>query len=136
MQNVDRSRYKILLVEDDVRLRTLFEKILESAGFSVEVAGDGEKGFQKAKDGGYAMIISDIIMPVVNGIEMLSMLKQSPPLMKNGPIVMLSNVGDEGLIQKAISLGALGYVEKTNLESSQLVKKVCEVLGIDGSHEA
>jgi CheY-like chemotaxis protein len=114
----------------------LFEKILESAGFSVEVAGDGEKGFQKAKDGGYAMIISDIIMPVVNGIEMLSMLKQSPPLMKNGPIVMLSNVGDEGLIQKAISLGALGYVEKTNLESSQLVKKVCEVLGIDGSHEA
>ncbi len=125
-----RNELRVLLVEDEVSVCELYEKVLRESGYQVDSAHDGEEAFGLAHAGGYDLILLDVMMPKIHGIEVLEKMIAEPALKKNGPVVMLTNLGDEEMVRKAMALGALSYMDKAHLDPQQLVEKVDGVLGI------
>lgn len=119
---------KILLVEDDRSLSRLYEAKLLKEGYTVEIAADGEKCLEKV--GGYQpdLILLDIIIPKIDGFEVLKRIKANKQL-QNIPIILLTNLGQDEDIQKGEQLGADVYLIKANLTPSEMIGKVKEVLG-------
>lgn len=123
-------KIRILLAEDNMATGELYKQMMELKGFEVDHATDGLQALNLAKQGGYTLILMDIRMPHMDGIKVLEHLQHEPPVVKNGPIVMLTNLTDEELVKKAIGLGALSYVDKSNLNPQELVAKINGVLGL------
>jgi two-component system response regulator ResD len=120
---------KILIVEDDQYIRELYVEILEEEGFYVEHAQDGEAGYQKIFHGGYDLVLLDIMLPKMDGLSILEKIKtETPPVQKNHAIIVLSNIGQETTIAKAMSLGAQGYMIKSDYTPGQVIKKVRDIL--------
>lgn len=116
------NKKKILLIEDEFYIRDLYRIILESAGWEVQLAIDGEEGLRLAQNLP-DLILLDIMLPKINGIILLKKLK-SDQRTKNVPIVLLTNLGQESIIKAAFGLGASGYLLKARLEDTDLVKQV------------
>lgn len=123
-------KIKILLAEDNMLTGRMYLQIMEQKGFVVDHAADGNQAYEFASKGGYTLILMDVRMPGMNGLEVLEKLRDNPPETKNGPIVMLTNLTEEDLVKRAMSLGALSYVDKSNLNPEQLVQKITGVLGL------
>lgn len=119
---------KILVVDDDLYIRELYEEILERAGFEVVTAVDGEDGLAKTRQGGFNLILLDIKMPKLDGLGVLNNLAQTPPKVKNGPIVLLTNMAYDPIIQEALAKGASGYLVKVDLNPKSLVTKVAQLI--------
>jgi len=115
---------KILLVEDDKDFRELYESILTDAGYEVATAGDGEEGLAKASQGGFDLVLLDIMLPKRDGLSILSALKSKPPKIPNKSIMVLSNLSHEKALKEAVDLGAKGFLIKTNFTPDELVAKV------------
>lgn len=115
---------RILLVDDDQELRNLYEELLIGAGYQVETAIDGESALAKMTAGGYDLIVLDIMMPKVDGLEVLRRLKTVNPPPKNGPIVMLSALDQIQVINEAIALGASGFLHKPELTPDQFLAEI------------
>ncbi|HKZ34268.1 MAG TPA: response regulator, partial [Patescibacteria group bacterium] len=98
---VDLAQYeqKILLIEDDQTLQELYKELLEDAGFTVQVAKDGDEGLSGLMKGGYALVLLDVMLPRKDGIAILKELKKSKSLQPNGPIVLLTNLGNDEIIK-------------------------------------
>lgn len=118
----------VLIIEDDTYIRDVYFDILTESGLKVEVAADGEEGLQKASQGGYSLILLDMMMPKLNGLGVLSSLKKTPPIKKNGPIILLTNLGHDPVVKEAIGLGVDGYLIKSDLNPEQLVAEVKKYL--------
>lgn len=121
---MDKSSKKILIVEDDQFLREFYQELLQSTGYLVDVAGDGEVGLQKAQQGGFSLILLDIMMPKKDGVSVLRELKASPPQNPNGSIVCLTNLGNDSVIKQCFELGAAGYLIKSALNPDQVLTEV------------
>lgn len=119
---------KILLIEDDTYIRDVFKEVLIDAGFVVEEAFDGAEGLNKAQLGGYDLIFLDMMMPKLDGLGVLKGLQLKPPQKKNGPIVLLTNLGHDPVIDEGIKLGAKSYMIKTDITPDQLVLKAKDFL--------
>ena len=120
---------KILVVEDDQFIRELYIDILQEEGYNVEHASDGEEGFQKIYAGGYDLILLDIMLPKMDGIRILEKLKnETPAVSPNKSILVLSNLGQETIISNALSLGASGYMIKSDYTPDQVISKVKQYL--------
>lgn len=119
---------KILIVDDDLYIRELYEEIFRDAGFDVSTAFDGEAGLKKMQEGGYDIILLDVMMPKLDGIGVLTKLQTTPPLSKNGPILLLTNLAHETVIQDALKKGAAGFIIKTDVDPDTLIAKVKEYL--------
>lgn len=119
---------KILIVDDDLYIRELYTDILKDAGFEVEVAENGNSGLEKIRKGGFDLILLDVMMPELDGLGVLKELKNKPPGVKNGPVVLLTNLAHDPIIKEALDLGASGYLIKSDLNPEQLVVKVKERL--------
>jgi len=120
---------KILIVEDDQYLRELYVEILEEEGFYVEHAQDGETGYQKIFHGGYDLVLLDIMLPKMDGLSILDKIKnETPPMNPNRSIIVLSNLGQETTVAKALTLGANGYMIKSDYTPAQVINKVKEAL--------
>src|SRR3989344_7908007 len=111
---------KILIVEDDQFLREFYEELLVGEGFSVETAEDGEIGSNKAKEGGFDLILLDIMLPKKDGLQVLRDLKLSPAKSPNGPVVVLTNLGQDIVIKQCFALGAVGYLIKSAMNPDQV----------------
>lgn len=114
---------RILLVEDDKYTRELYEDLLKGEGYDVTCAEDGETGFEKAIEGGFDLILLDIIMPKKDGVSFLKLYQNSTPAKPNGKIVMLTNLNDDSMIKSCFSLGAVGYLMKSELTPDQIIKE-------------
>ncbi len=121
---MDNSAKKILIVEDDQFLREFYEELLQAEGFTIDTAEDGELGLAKAKQGGYSLILLDIMMPKKDGLQVLRDLKVSPPERINGPIVVLTNLGQDIVIKQCFALGAVGYLIKSAMNPDQVLTEV------------
>jgi len=120
---------KILVVEDDQYLRELYIDILENEKYLVEHAADGEEGYQKMFAGGYDLVLLDIMLPKMDGLKILEKLKkETPPTQPNKAIVVLTNIDQETSITQAISLGAKGYMIKSEYTPDQVIAKIKEYL--------
>jgi len=119
---------KILLVEDEELLRKMYQKKLELENFEVETAADGEEGLAKIREFKPDLVLLDIVMPKLNGVEILKRIKADPKL-KGIPIVMLTNISGGIRVQECLKAGALGYIIKSDDTPSQLIQKVRIFLG-------
>jgi len=116
---------KVLLVEDDKFLRTVLEKKLLAEGFEVISAIDGDEALEKIISNKPDLILLDVILPKRSGFLVLENIKEDPEL-KNVPVLIISNLGQEEDIKKGLSLGAIEYFVKAKISLEDIVKKVKE----------
>lgn len=119
---------KILIVEDDQYIRDIYKTTLEEAGFNVTTAVDGEEGLLKAKEGGYNLILLDMMMPKVDGIQFLTSIKENPPKEANGDIILLTNLTQDPVVKKGMDLGAKSYISKADVNPAEFLEKVREFI--------
>ena len=118
------AKCPILLVEDDEALRNMYQLILSRKGYAVDMASDGEEGLKKAREGGYAIVLLDLLMPKLDGIGVLKGLKAEGPKKPNGPVILLSNAQFDHMVKDATELGAKGVLLKAGLLPADLVMAV------------
>jgi two-component system, OmpR family, alkaline phosphatase synthesis response regulator PhoP len=119
---------KVLLVDDDQALQTVFSTALKTDGFQIVNAYDGKSALDVAKTEKPDLILLDQVLPDIQGNEILKTLKAEAET-ANIPVAMLSNFGQNDLIQEAISAGALDYILKYQVEPQDLVKKIKSLVG-------
>jgi DNA-binding response OmpR family regulator len=119
---------KILLVEDDPMISEVYMTKFRTSGIEADLAETGKAVLQKAKENAYDLILLDIVLPEMNGMEVLEELRTKPEYDKNLKIVMFSNLSEKSDRDRAIQLGANGFVPKTEFAPSQLVSEVARFL--------
>jgi two-component system, chemotaxis family, chemotaxis protein CheY len=108
---------KILVVDDELVLRELMKDFLETAGHKVETAETGMQGLEKLRAGGFQMLVCDVNMPGLSGVELLRLVR-SDPAFKTLPVLMCTARDTMGEVDLAFEIGANGYVVKPfNLKS-------------------
>ncbi len=119
---------KILLIEDDQALCEVYQEIFTEAGFQIEIALDGLEGIHKAKASHPALILLDIVMPAMDGIEVLDILKSDPQTM-GIPVVVLTNMPESGPEkQQAMDKGAVYYMMKSGTNPKSMTALVASLL--------
>jgi two-component system, chemotaxis family, chemotaxis protein CheY len=117
----------ILTVDDSASIRVAIKIALTGAGYTVIEASDGADGIKKANAGKFDLIITDLNMPVMDGLTMIEELRKIPA--HSGlPIIFLTTESDAGMKQRAKAAGATGWITKP-FETENLVKIVKKVLG-------
>lgn len=124
---MENSPLKILLIEDDKFLRKAAEATLRRHGFTVLIASNGEEGLKSAQHDAPDLILLDLIMPKMNGFEVLRSLKREQGT-RPIPVIVLSNLGQQNDSVMARELGALDYWVKANLGLEELAERVKTVL--------
>lgn len=120
---------KILLVDDDPLLVRMYQKKLENDGYTVATADDGDAALAKVREFKPDLILLDIMMPKVNGLQVLIQLKENKDT-ESIPVILLTNVGGtEEDINRGLELGAVSYIIKALNRPSLVVAKVKEILG-------
>ncbi len=121
---------KVLLVEDDPLIYRLYQKLFKLEAFEIELAEDGQLGLAKLQTFHPDIILMDIMMKNMNGIEMLTKVKQDPA-MASIPVIVLTNLSDMRIAQLAVEKGAIQALVKSETEPAQVVALVKGVLGMD-----
>ncbi|MBN1262905.1 MAG: response regulator [Candidatus Pacebacteria bacterium] len=119
---------RILLIEDDRFTRELYETLLKGEGYDLEVAEDGAAGLAKAIEGGFDLILLDIIMPKIDGLTFLRKIKEIPAKKKNKKIVMLTVLNQDEFIKNALRMGAHGYLMKSALRPDEVLAEIAVFL--------
>ncbi len=119
---------KILVVEDEQDARTMFVDLLESEGFDVSSAVDGIDALAKSASEKYDLILLDIVMPNMDGVEVLQQIKADPTKYGTPIVVMLTNISGDAAVEKAMELGAAGYRLKIGTEPEKLLQDVKDFL--------
>ena len=125
------SVHRILLAEDDRFLRKAAGGMLRKLGHTVITAEDGEEALRLARAELPELILLDLIMPKIQGFEVLRRLKEDPDT-RHIPVVVLSNLGQDSDLQRATAAGAVGYLVKSNLSLGDLVTRVTSILSEGG----
>lgn len=118
------KKQRILIVEDDKLLRDLYFELLSDEGYEVDQAANGEEGEQRIQEGGYDLVLLDIMLPKIDGLQILKDLKDHSPKKKNGPIVLLTNLGQDATIKEGLGSGAAAYLIKSSLTPDQVLQEV------------
>jgi len=118
---------KILVVEDDPLMSRMYQKIFTFEGYEVEMAADGMEGLDKARVVKPTLILLDIMMPKMNGLEVLQKLKADEGT-KGIPVVVLTNLAGQQDAEAALTKGAVKYIVKSEYEPKQVADMVKEIL--------
>ncbi|MFH1180800.1 MAG: response regulator [bacterium] len=118
---------KILLVEDDPFLIDIYKTKFKEAGFSVDVATAGDEGLRKLTEEKFDLIVLDIVLPQVDGWEILKKIKENEQL-KPIPLVILSNLGQRQEVEKGLALGAKKYLIKAHYTPSEIVEQIKKII--------
>ena len=121
------GKKKVLLVEDDKMILDMYTLKFTQEGYEVTQAENGKDGLELAKKVNPDIVLLDIILPQMDGFTVLKSLKADPKK-KDVPVVLLTNLGQDGDVKKGIELGAVDYLIKANFTPSQVVDKVKSVL--------
>jgi len=124
----DLSDKKILLVEDEADAREIYLDILKGEGLTALGVADGAEALEALAKEKYSLVLLDIIMPKMDGIETLNQIKSNPEKYGAPKVVMLSNIGGDIAIDKAMELGADGYMLKSETEPDDFVNVVTKYL--------
>lgn len=119
---------KILIIEDDAYIRDVYDEVLGEAGFNITTAVDGQEGLLKAREGGYDLVLLDVMMPKLDGLGVLRGLREKPPTKPNTRIVLLTNLAHNTIIEEAKKFGVDTYLVKSDLNPDELVAKVKEMV--------
>jgi two-component system chemotaxis response regulator CheY len=120
-------RKRILTVDDSPSVRQMVRLTLAGAGYDIVEAGDGAEGLSKAKAGALDMVVTDLNMPVMNGLGLIRELRKLPAY-RGVPILFLTTESDAEMRRQAKAAGATGWITKP-FQQDQLVAVVRKVLG-------
>ena len=115
---------KILIAEDDFFIRDIYNKVFTGAGYQVFVAVDGQDAVQKIQGQMYDLIILDIMMPKMTGLDVLRQLRSMTPPAKDTSVFILSNLGQQNVIEEAFQIGMDGYIIKSQMTPQQIVDEI------------
>ena len=120
---------KILLVDDDPLMVRMYEKKLVNDGYEVKIASDGVEALKSIKTFSPDLILLDIMMPKLNGYDVLKKLKESKTTEKI-PVILLTNVGGtQEDVDRGLELGAVAYMVKAGNRPVVVIEKIKEILG-------
>ena len=114
---------KVLIVDDELAVASVFETALKNAGFEVRIAGDAKNGINLAQSEPFDAILLDQMLPDLSGNEVLKTIRTNGANVKT-PISMLSNFSNDVTVNEAKNLGAQDYIMKYEISPDQLVQKV------------
>lgn len=123
---------KILIIEDDLFIRELYERQLSQAEFEIRTAADAEEGMLKLKEEVPDLILLDIMLPKTNGLDFLKTIKKDEEF-RDISVVLLTNLGQDAIIKEGFELGAEGYLIKSAYTPNQVVEEVKNFLDKKGS---
>jgi CheY-like chemotaxis protein len=113
---------KILLVEDNLELRGIYEQYLKRRGYDIVSASDGEEGLKKAKELHPGLIFLDIMMPKLDGLRVLKLLRHDETYgCTRSKIVLLTNLGDASRVDPKVQKDMDGYVIKAEINLPDLI---------------
>ena len=118
---------KVLIVEDDKFLAKMLGRMLESHQYETILASNGKEGLLKASSDQPNLILLDIMLPDIDGFDLLETIKNNEKT-KKIPVIIISNLGQPEDIQQGRSLGAKDYLVKSDLSLDEVVKKVRKYL--------
>jgi CheY-like chemotaxis protein len=118
---------RVLIIEDDQLIQRMYDKIFSFEKYEVITASDGEEGLEKARTTNPTIILLDVMMPKMNGMEVLEKLKLDPET-KAIPVIMLSNLAGENDVETALSKGAVKYIIKSEYDPKEVADMVEEVI--------
>jgi two-component system, OmpR family, alkaline phosphatase synthesis response regulator PhoP len=121
----------ILLIEDDPLIQKMYKNAFKFEGYDMLTANDGLEGIELAKSKKPSIILLDIMMPKLNGLDALKILKSDPDT-KDIPVVMLTNLADEHDAEGALSKGALKYIVKSEHDPKEIIDVVKDVVAKNG----
>ncbi|MCD6429170.1 response regulator [bacterium] len=119
---------KILIIEDEEILLDLLKSKLETLGYEVYTAIDGEEGLKAIREIVPDLVLLDIIMPKMSGFEVMEEMQKDPSI-KEIPVIVISNSGQPVELDKAKQLGAKDWLIKTEFDAREVVEKVRAILG-------
>lgn len=117
----------ILLVDDDLTLREMYMERLKAEGFTVEMAKDGEEALAKAADLKPNIILLDIMMPKINGLDVLKKLKDNEET-KSIPVIVLTALIQDHEKMESITRGADDYIVKSETMPGDVIEKIKGIL--------
>jgi two-component system sensor histidine kinase and response regulator WspE len=118
----------VLVVDDSLTIRELERKLLSQHGYEVEAAVDGMDGWNAARTGSFDLIISDVDMPRMDGIELVRMLRSDPHL-RTTPIMIVSYKDREEDRRRGLEAGADYYLTKSSFHDEALIRAVVDLIG-------
>ena len=121
------SKKNILIIEDDKFLRELIVQKIFKEGYNVSEAIDGEEGVKKIREEKPDLVLLDLILPGIDGFEVLTQIKNEPELSAI-PIIILSNLGQKEDVEKGMKLGAVDYLIKAHFTPGEIIDKIKAVL--------
>ena len=113
----------ILIIEDDKFLRDLIVQKVAKEGFNVSAAIDGEDGVKKIKEEKPDLVLLDLILPGIDGFEVLAKVREEESL-KSLPVIILSNLGQREDVEKGLRLGAIDYLVKAHFTPGEIIYKI------------
>lgn len=117
---------KVLLIEDDEFIRDLYKRQLDICDMFTYAFPNGADGLKSAQENQYDLILLDIMLPGMNGLDVLRNLKASEAT-KNVPVIMISNLGQDAVVKEGFSLGAIGYLIKATFTPDQIVQEITKI---------
>src|SRR3989344_5331958 len=121
---------QILIIEDDPFVRRFYERLFRAHQIEVDLAESGAEGLAKAKSFHPKLIFLDILMPRMNGLEVLKALKSDPQTQRS-EVIMLTNLNETNIVDEAVKNGASGFLVKSDMSDDQLVTEAKTRLNID-----
>ncbi len=118
---------KILIVEDETFIANLYKKEFVSHGAVVDIAANGEEGLARLEKGKYQVVLLDLLMPVMDGFQMLQALKGKKGVLP--PVIVVSNVSENLMWEQCKKLGATDFITKSDVDASDVWKIVAKHLG-------
>lgn len=128
---MSKENKKILIVEDEAPLLDSYAELVTAAGMNALKALDGYQGLDllATNIGEIDLVLLDLMMPGVDGIEVLKTVKNNPEKYGTMPIVILTNMTSESVIKESFNIGASSYLVKTDLDYSGLMRELDKFLG-------
>ena len=117
----------ILIIEDDKFLRELIVRKLKDEKYQIVEASDGEEGLEKVKKNPPDLVLLDLILPGIDGFEVLSRIKEEHAL-SSIPVIILSNLGQREEVERGLKLGAVDYLIKAHFTPREIIDKIKAVL--------
>ncbi len=114
---------KILLIEDDEMLLQLYTDILREKGYRVDTANDGTKAFEKIKKQKWNLILCDIVLPQMNGFEVITKARDAQMITEETPVIFLTNMYTDDQNKQALKHGK-DYIIKSQLTPDQFLERI------------
>lgn len=118
---------KLIIIEDEEFIRSLYQRQFEKAGFTIDGFGLGKEGLDAILANKYDLLLLDIMLPDISGIEVLRQIKNNQSS-KDMVVVLLTNLGQDDIIKEGFKMGAAGYLIKASFTPEQVVKEVITII--------